>query len=520
MKLKVLCAWLALVGNLAWAGATDCPLAADIQQRIQAGIDSTRVADKLYGITFTVYTDACFLMKGHSGSSTPAGGDISPETTLYRQASISKLFTDLSIAQLIEQGVLTYDTKLMDLTDAPIVQFLWDNETPARLEQWKQITIGQMMSHQAGISKDLPGAAVFGNTSSLKNNSYPTMEDLFKGILDVEFLYPAGNIGTGIKYSNLDLNLLARIVEAYNPEGLKFSQYVKRHVAGPLHMQSFYYDVPEKQRSRMVQGWGSLLKDGTRTQVPQAYYVGSYDGSIGVATTAVDLAQLGMEFLKTLDNKSVLLQDTDLITKLFTMTSHVAPTQGWASGPEWEVLPGQTANDPVWVGHTGTGSSERDIMMVSPELGVGVTMMFNANDANREKYVKMIADLLPKMNIQLSQAAVARVNSARQFLLNTPVVDDPLPVNKADPKELQKFVGSYFADIAGIREITLTDDGYLTYMKHKLDVENLAEGRFRLVPIAGLDAINLTREPMVFEMDANGGVTGIHALQTIHFDRM
>lgn len=511
---------LLLISNLAWAAPTDCPLATDVQQKIQDGIDAARVADKIYGITFTVYTDSCFLMKGHSGTSTPTGGDISPEDTIFRQASISKMFADLAIAQLVEQGVFSFDTKFMDLTKAKIVRYIRDNETPERLKLWNEITIGQMMSHQAGFSKDLPGSLVFGSTKSLVNNSYPTMEDLFKGILDVEFLYPAGKIDSGIKYSNLAINLLARIVEAYNKQGLSFAKYVKRHVAKPLGINNFYYDVPRKQRARMVQGWGTVLADGTRTQVPKAYFAGSYDGSIGVATTAADMAGLGMEFLKTVNDKSTLFQDSNLINRLFNMQSWVSPSQGWAGGPMWEVLPGETATAPLWVGHTGTGSSERLIMIVSPELGVGVTVMFNTVDANREKYVKIISDLLPKMNVQLPQVALDRVNNARQFLLATQVVNDPLPLNKADPKELQKFVGKYFADINGIREVTLTEDGYLTYMKHKLDVVDAAAGKFRLTPISGFDAINLTREPINFIMDAQGNVTGVLALQTVTYDRM
>jgi CubicO group peptidase (beta-lactamase class C family) len=500
--------------------ADDCQVPAEIQTKIQTAIEEARIVDHIYGITYTAYTSSCFLLTGHSGASNPEGGEISPETTLFRVASISKMFTDLSISQLIDQGILTFETKFIDLTDAPIVQYILDNETPERLRHWKQITIGQMMSHQAGITKDLPGSMVFGNTASLAQNSYPTMADLYKGILDVEFLYPAGHVDTGIKYSNLDINLLARIVEAYNPYGLSFAQYVKQNIGQTLNMKSLYYNVPKSERPRMVQGWGSLLKDKTRTKVPRAYFVGSYDGSIGVATTAKDLAHLGMEFFKLLENQSTLFTDSNVATELFTMKSRVTSTMGWSGGPEWEVLPGQTAKDPLWVGHTGTGSSERAFMMISPELGFGVTIMFNAMDVNREKYAKLISDLLPKSQIQLSPVALERVNGAREFLLNTPIVNDPLPTHKADAKDLQKFVGSYFADINGIRDVTLTNDGYLLYMNHKLDIENLQEGRFRLVPIAGADAINLTREPINFEFDEDGNVSGIHALQTIHYDRI
>jgi len=512
--IRLLCAALLSTFAVTAFGATqDCPVPQAVQDQIQTAIDNMRTADNIYGITYAVYTDSCFLLSGKSGTSTKTGGAISPDTTIYRMGSISKMFTDLSIAQLMEAGILTADTKFMDLKNAPIVQYLWDHETPARIQQWSQITIGDFIGHQSGISKDLPGSMIFMNTESLKYNAYPSVQELFQGITQVEFLYTPGKVESGIKYSNLGVNLLARIVEAYNPEGLSFADYVTKHVANPLGMQSLYYEVPLSKRADMVQGYGVLLKDGTRTEVPKAYFPGAYDGSVGVATTAKDISLLGMEFLKLMKNQGTVVTDPTITNFFFTMRSQVSPVQGWGNGPEWEVLPNQTANDPLWVGHTGTGASERLIMMVSPEMGYGVAILFNVWDANREKYVQLITNAMPKMNVTLTPVEQQRIQAARAFLLATPTPVIGTPIKSADPAVLQKYVGNYFADIIGPYVFSVSSDGFLQIGTQKLETVDAAAGKFRFPPYPGSNGINTNKEPVTFEFDAQGNVTQARFLQ-------
>ena len=71
-------------------------------------------------------------------------------TTKYRLASVSKQFTSAMIGKLVDQGLVHYDdplSKHVKLTDFP--KKTWQGK-PVK------ITIGQLLSHTAGIRFSLP----------------------------------------------------------------------------------------------------------------------------------------------------------------------------------------------------------------------------------------------------------------------------------------------------------------------------------------------------------------------------
>lgn len=404
----------------------------------------------------------------------------------------------------------------MSLGRVRFVDYLNRHESPTRLKQWAKIKVRHLMSHQAGISKDTPGALAFFNTESLATNSYPSLTDFDRGLTSVEFLFEPGQITTGLKYSNLGMNLLARIVEDMNPQGLTYAEYLSTNILAPLGMNSTFINVPLPQQNEMVQGFGNLLPDATRTQVPKAYSAGAYEGSIGIATTATDLAKLGSELLRLSQNNSVLLLHKNQIEKLLTIESPAAPTTGWAQGPTWQVLPGETTKNPIWLGHTGTGASERAILIAAPEKNLGIVLLFNVADANREKYAKIISDLIPQSG-NLSPFGKKIIQKAKAKLDQTPAPATIVPPAHSDTTELEKYVGTYFADIPGYQKITLAETGHLVFFGQKLVVEDVKRGLFRFPPIPGPAGALFNREPLVFSFDDLGKPIGFRVAHVKKF---
>lgn len=491
----------------------------EIGEKVRAAVEAQRAVDKVPAITYAVYQDSCLITKGEVSDPSRVG-DLAADTSIFRLASVSKLFTTISTLQLIEQGVLNREQSLMDLKKVPFVKYLAHTETDARLEQWSKIKIHHLMSHQSGISKDLPGALAFFNVESLANHSYPTGTEFYRGLPFVEFLFPAGQVSTGIKYSNLGMNLLARIVAAYNSEKLTYAQYVKQKILIPLGMSHTFYNVPKDERGAMVAGWGARQPDGSRTDVPKAFFVGGYDGSIGVASTATDLSQMGMQLLKLLRGDSQLLKNPEMIADFVTLKSPVSPTQAWASGPTWQVLPGDTIASPLWIGHTGTGASERSALIVSPEKNLGVAILFNVTDVPREKYAKIISDLIPTVNSKLTPIETTLIENARNFLKATPNAQPTTPELYPVTTDLEKYVGTYYADIPGQQALTISPDGYLVFYGHKLVVEDAKTGKFRFPPISGSPGILFNSEPLTFSFDASGKPTEIRVANVKKFKRI
>ena len=94
--------------------------------------------------------------------------------SVYRVGSVSKLFTDLALMQLVEQG-------LVDL-DAPVATYLPDFTPGNRFGT--PITLRQMMSHRSGLVREPPLGHYFDPTS-------PSIVDTVQSLHPTELVYAA-----------------------------------------------------------------------------------------------------------------------------------------------------------------------------------------------------------------------------------------------------------------------------------------------------------------------------------------
>ena len=102
--------------------------------------------------------------------------------TVYRVGSVSKLFTDIGIMQMVERGEV-------DL-DASITDYLPEFRPRSRFD--KDITLRQLMSHRSGLLRE----PLVGNYFA---DDEPTLEATVKSIIDSDIIYEPES---KIKYSN------------------------------------------------------------------------------------------------------------------------------------------------------------------------------------------------------------------------------------------------------------------------------------------------------------------------------
>jgi len=136
-----------------------------------------------------------------------AGVPASAET-VYRIGSVSKLFTDIAIMQLVERGELNLD--------APITDYLPDFHphnpfgTP--------ITLRELMSHRSGLLREPPVGNYFETTQ-------PSLAATVRSLNDTEVVFPP-NVHT--KYSNAAIAVVGYVLEARSRE--PFAKYLKASV--------------------------------------------------------------------------------------------------------------------------------------------------------------------------------------------------------------------------------------------------------------------------------------------------
>ena len=166
--------------------------------------------------------------------------------TVYRAGSVSKLFTDIGIMQLVERGELRLD--------APITEYLPDFQPKNPFG--KPITLRELMSHRSGLVREPPVGHYFDPTE-------PSVAATVKSLNETSLVYEPG---THTKYSNAGITVVGYVLEQRNKE--PYAKYLKRAVLDPMGLASSAFE-PEPQ----------LMRDLAKA------FVWTYDGRIFEAPT-------------------------------------------------------------------------------------------------------------------------------------------------------------------------------------------------------------------------------------------
>ena len=141
--------------------------------------------------------------------------------TKFRIASFTKPFTVMLILQLVEEGKLDIDGKL--------IQYL--PEFPK--EKGENITIHQLLTHTAGIT----GESRITNLLDIEKEYY-TREQLLDCIAERELVYEPGK---GREYSNFGYALLGMVIEKIS--GKSYNEVLQEKICQPAGMKNTLEDI-------------------------------------------------------------------------------------------------------------------------------------------------------------------------------------------------------------------------------------------------------------------------------------
>jgi CubicO group peptidase (beta-lactamase class C family) len=164
-----------------------------------------------------VQDDAVLFTRGYGYADTARQSPVDPEHTRFRIGSITKTFTAMAIAQLLERGAI-------HSLDDPVNQYLRRDRLPK--VAGKDITLRHLLTHTAGFGSQLSGLATK-TTFSLPLSS----EEVVKQRPPI--VRPPGERSV---YSNYGTALLAIVVEDIT--GQTIEQYFRERIFAPLRMQS------------------------------------------------------------------------------------------------------------------------------------------------------------------------------------------------------------------------------------------------------------------------------------------
>jgi CubicO group peptidase (beta-lactamase class C family) len=167
--------------------------------------------------------DTVLLQKGYGFADQKKRQPVDPAKTIFRLASISKLFTWTSVMQLVEQGKLDLDTDVNKYLDFEI-----------RPAFGKPITLRNLMTHTGGFEESSRDVIL------TDPKQEPTLREYLIHNQPERLFAP----GTVPGYSNYGVGLAGYIVQRVSGE--PYEQYVAEHIFNPLKMTgSTFYQPPQ-----------------------------------------------------------------------------------------------------------------------------------------------------------------------------------------------------------------------------------------------------------------------------------
>ena len=201
------------------------------------------------------------------------GETLATPQTIYRIASITKLFTSTALLQLRDAGKLQLDD--------PVKRHLPWFRIRHKYPDAPPITIRHLITHTSG----LPREAAFPYWSTAE---FPALEEIQDSLPQQETILPTE---TAWKYSNLAVTLAGEIVSAVSDQD--YPAYVKDHILIPLGMDSTFVKTIEPNHPQLAAAYGRRLPDGTRETSPFTDCQGITPAA-NIATTVEDLAKFAM----------------------------------------------------------------------------------------------------------------------------------------------------------------------------------------------------------------------------------
>jgi CubicO group peptidase (beta-lactamase class C family)/D-alanyl-D-alanine dipeptidase len=186
----------------------------EVARKLEPWLTAELQAKGLPALSIALVDDQRIVWARGFGFADPARKVPATAESVYRVGSVSKLFTDLAVMQLVEQGKI-------DL-DRPVSSYV--PEFAPRNPYKTAITLRQLMSHRSGLVREPPVGHYF-------DPSPPTLEDVVRSLATTTLVFEPG---TRTKYSNAGVTVVGAVVE--KAAGEPFAAAIDRALLRPLRM--------------------------------------------------------------------------------------------------------------------------------------------------------------------------------------------------------------------------------------------------------------------------------------------
>ncbi len=245
------------------------------------------------GGSLVVAKDGRLLLAHGYGVANRETGELVQPTHLFRLASLAKTITAVAILQLVENGRLGLDDKVL-----PILGEIGPRPEVISDPRVHNITIRQLLQHSAGFDEAVRGDPLvmprIAAAAGRQGGPFPpTCQTVLRDTLELRLQFAPG---TRYAYSNLGYCILGRVVERIT--GTTFEHYVREKILGQVGANGMrlsrtlesgdgevaYYDYARAPLVLAVPGYGRTMTSRPYGMVPFE----ALDSVVGWSGTPVD----------------------------------------------------------------------------------------------------------------------------------------------------------------------------------------------------------------------------------------
>ncbi|KAB5546257.1 hypothetical protein PHYPO_G00069980 [Pangasianodon hypophthalmus] len=365
------------------------PVLMDALEKVDSLLRTRIDATTLPAISCIVIYNDSVLWNGNFGRRNGSDPKSSPpnEYTVYRIATLSKIFPTLMLYKLWEDGKVN---SLDDPLEKYVKNFTIKNPLRKQMDRepksgaaftrngrrqfHSSITLRRMASQLSGLPRRLRG------TSLLWNGQTQEAIDLLQD--DILVADP----GTKCHYSNLAFSLLAHVM-ADKVTGTDYESWVSKNILQPVGMEDTGFDITAEIKKKMAVG---VYPSGQPTPL---YDLGWYRPSGQMYSTTADMAKLMMVLLGAY-NHGVVRVDTlkTLLMPIFHCDTSYFSNQ---TGTPWEVY---EQLEYEIIRKDGDLDGYSAVLSLVPHLKLGlVILMAGTKPADEDLVTKSYSYLIPAM---------------------------------------------------------------------------------------------------------------------------
>lgn len=285
------------------------------------------------------------------------------EKTLFRIASISKVFAAIAILQLEEKDKL----RISD----PVSKYL-PNFKSSIDKRISKITIKQLLTHTGKVTRD-------GTGNPWDSDIYPNNDELFYE-LNNPIHFPKSK--HKFKYSNYGYSIIGLVIE--QASGLSFEEYIQKNIMKPLGMTDTTSLINTKVIKKLATGYSIKEFPEFKRTTFKHPHTNSMAAATGLSSNIVDLNKFSIAIMR----KSHKLLQNKGWTKAYS--------KQWLYMKEVRnmIMFGKPAGKHTLWGHGGGFQGFTTMMSLDLKNDLAVTIMINQIKAPSFGYAKAIHKII------------------------------------------------------------------------------------------------------------------------------